>query len=359
LKNRPVTATIAGMLLAVSAKADLITTDPYFSDQWSLAKMNVPTAWGYSLGSSNVTIGVLDSGIIFATPDLQGRYLTPLTSAGATDSSALYPHGTWVASTIGMTINNGIGGAGAGNFSILPIRIVDSLGSSSDSRIIQGINLAAQNNCRVITISYSAASYSAINNAVASALAANQAAGRKDFLVFMAAGDSNSIRSLGDTNLDNAQSRLADDHLIMVAGTDQSDGHWASNSTFGSDTGPFIDIAAPAEHILVANGTDTTNPYPFAAGTSFAAPYAASAAALAFSINPDLSADQVQNLLFDTAFNPDNPHPGTPYWDQTYGWGRVDFAAVAAAAAATVPEPAGLALLGCGAALLLRRRRRA
>ena len=143
----------------------------------------------------------------------------------------------------------------------------------------------------------------------------------------------------------------------MVAGTD------SVRSTVGHQ--PFLRLQRwplhrhrpAAAHILVANGTDTTNPYPFAAGTSFAAPYAASAAALAFSINPDLSADQVQNLLFDTAFNPDNPHPGTPYWDQTYGWGRVDFAAVAAAATATVPEPAGLALLGCGAALLLRRRR--
>ena len=66
-----------------------------------------------------------------------------------------------------MSINDGIGGAGTGNFSLLPIRITDpSSGLATDASIIQGINLAAQNGCRVITISYSATSYTAVNNAV-------------------------------------------------------------------------------------------------------------------------------------------------------------------------------------------------
>jgi subtilisin family serine protease len=256
-----------------------------------------------------------------------------------------------------MGINNGLGGAGTGDFSLLPIRITDSTGGTSDSWIAAGIALAAQNNCRVITISFGALSYQQVNDAVSQAIADNQAAGRPDFLVFMSAGNRNRTHLLFDPNLDNAQARLPSDHLIMVAGTDENDAKWASTLFVGSDSGAFVDLAAPAHNILVANGTDTTLPYGLASGTSFSAPYAASAAALAFSINPNLTAVQVQNILFDTAYNPNNPNPGTPYWDQTYGWGRVDYAAVAAAAAAAVPEPASVVLVGVGGLLLLRRRR--
>jgi subtilisin family serine protease len=142
----------------------------------------------------------------------------------------------------------------------------------------------------------------------------------------------------------------------MVGGTDESDARWFADSFTGSDVGPFLDLSAPAHHIFVANGTDPSHPYAFGSGTSFAAPYAASAAALALSINPNLTASQVRNLLFDTAFNPDNPHPGAPFWDQDFGWGRVDFGALAAAAA-TVPEPGSLGLLAVGGIMLLRARK--
>jgi subtilisin family serine protease len=263
-------------------------------------------------------------------------------------------------SEIAMPINNGIGGAGTGNFSVLPIRVTSPSGNTTDAWIQQGIAIAAQNDCRVITISLAASSYSSINNAVSQALAANALAGKKDFLVFMAGGNGNTFKTLGSADLDNASQRLAADHLIMVGGTDETDQRWVNGTFDGSDVGPFLDISAPAHLILVEDGINNPN-YARGSGTSFATPFAASAAALAFSINPDLSASQVQNLLFDTAFNPNNPHPGTPYWDQTYGWGRVDFGALAAAAAATVPEPASLMRLaaGVGTMLLSRRRRSA
>jgi len=96
----------------------------------------------------------------------------------------------------------------------------------------------------------------------------------------------------------------------------------------------------------------------FGSGTSFAAPYVASAAALAFSINPNLAAAQVQDMLFDTASNVANPNPGKPYWDQNFGWGRIDFGALATAAVATVPEPDTLSVLAVGGLILLSRTRK-
>ena len=56
------------ILLASTSFADFIPNDPAFSDQWALTQMRVPAAWDYSMGSLNVKIGILDTGIIFGTP---------------------------------------------------------------------------------------------------------------------------------------------------------------------------------------------------------------------------------------------------------------------------------------------------
>src|SRR4051812_15234979 len=106
---------IATLLTFEAGRADVIPNDPYYStNQWALQTMHVPAAWDYSMGDPSVTIAVLDTGIIFNTPELQGRFLTPLNgmTSGFPEASATNPHGTWVASTIAMPINNLIGGAG-------------------------------------------------------------------------------------------------------------------------------------------------------------------------------------------------------------------------------------------------------
>lgn len=42
----------------------LTPTDPGFSSQWNLAKVQMPQAWDYSTGSSSVTLAIIDSGIL-------------------------------------------------------------------------------------------------------------------------------------------------------------------------------------------------------------------------------------------------------------------------------------------------------
>jgi subtilisin family serine protease len=110
---------------------------------------------------------------------------------------------------------------------------------------------------------------------------------------------------------------------------------------------------------IIAGARATADPttihgYGLNSGTSFAAPLVAGAAALAWSIDPNLTPDQVEQMLYSTAKD-----LGDPGWDQIYGWGRLDIGAVAEEAyLASVPEPAAwLLLVSAGIVVSLWKRR--
>ncbi|MCY2951932.1 MAG: S8 family serine peptidase [Planctomycetota bacterium] len=319
----------------------LIPDDPYYPYAWHAPIIGLPDAWGYSTGSKDVIVAILDTGVISSEPDLAGRVLPALnvTGSGPTDPTR-YRHGTWVASSLAMQINNGIGGTGVGNFSILPINVTAGEATTPEW-IAAGIRAAADHGAKVINISLHALTYWQIDNAAAYARS-------KGALTFVAAGNDNQRNPMD-----------AYDNLIFVAGTNRNDQRWVSstNSSIGSTYGPYVDLSAPAESIVVADSIDTRLPdgYGVISGTSFAAPLAAGAAALAWSIAPNLTPDQVQAILFDTALK--YADLGDPGWDEQFGWGRINVAAVAAAASATVPEPAALLYLAPAAFALFRRPR--
>ncbi len=64
------------------------------------------------------------------------------------------------------------------------------------------------------------------------------------------------------------------------------------------------------------NGVDT---YDAENGTSFSSPLVAATAALMFSVNPNLSNQQIRDLLLNSADD-----VGTPGWDEHYGNGRLN-----------------------------------
>jgi subtilisin family serine protease len=93
--------------------------------------------------------------------------------------------------------------------------------------------------------------------------------------------------------------------------------------------GGYIDFAAPGWQIY---STTTGGGYAYGSGTSYATPLFCGVVAWLFSLNPTLGPDDVIGILKDTAVD-----LGPPGWDQYYGWGRINFAAAAAAAVATFP----------------------
>ena len=315
---------------AAAGRADAFPNDPYYAPyEWYGPLLGMPAAWTISPGSPSVTVAVLDSGVMADTPDLAGRLLAPLSATGSDPlDGTTNHHGTWVASIAGMGVNNGIGGAGVGNFSILPITVTNAAGGNMSDWIAAGIRMAADRGARAINVSLRTLSYSLLNDA------AGYARG-KGALVFVAGGNFN--RRMGMTGYDN---------LIFVSGTNALDQRWVEGGE-GSTWGPYIDLAAPADNIVAADPTLASG-YGLGDGTSFAAPFAAGAAAMAWSINPLLAPDEVYAILKETAVD-----LGTPGWDEVFGWGRIDIGAVAERANRTAgaPEPATLGLLAAGLVL--------
>src|SRR2546425_1072684 len=92
-------------------------TDPLWSQQWDMAKIAAPTAWDTQTNSSDVYAVVIDTGIDFTHPDLQGNLdsadsLTCMNNSCSPGGEDDYGHGTHCAGTIGAVANNGLGIAG-------------------------------------------------------------------------------------------------------------------------------------------------------------------------------------------------------------------------------------------------------
>lgn len=327
---------LVALSCATPSRAAVVPNDPDFPVAWHAHKIGLPDAWDVSTGSASTIVAILDTGVIANQPDFGGRVLPPLSTTGspAMDGTVNH-HGTYVAGTAAMQINNGVGSVGVGNFSILPITVTDEMGFNSSDWIADGIRLAADRGARVINVSLSTLSYGRLDNAAAYARS-------KGALTFVAAGNSN-VRS----------AMSGHDNLIFVSGTDRNDGRWTEGGGVGSSWGPYVDLSAPAHDIRVI-APSLEQGYGWISGTSFASPLAAGAAALAFSINPELTPAEVQAMLYDTAVD-----LGDPGWDEIYGHGRIHVAAVAHAAAVTVPEPGATILTSTLVAAALLRRRRA
>jgi subtilisin family serine protease len=288
----------------------LVPNDPYYSLEWHLPKIQAPQAWDLTTGAPGIIIAILDSGIDAAHPDLAGSLVPGWNFYdNNADTSDVTGHGTPVAGTAAGLGNNGVGVAPlAWGCKLMPVRICDTNGYASLSTIASGLTWAADQGARVANISFRASSGSAITSAA-------QYFQSKGGVVTVSAGNN----GIFDTSADNP-------YLLTVSATDQNDllASW-------SNTGSNIDLCAPGVNIMtMAAGGD----YGSGSGTSFSAPVVAGVAALVLSANPGLTGTQAQNILKQTADD-----LGTPGWDTSYGWGRVNaLKAVQAALSAGLPD---------------------
>lgn len=283
----------------------LTPNDPYYKSQWQHKNINSPSAWNITTGNRDVMVAVCDTGISSNHPDLAPNLILPgyNSADGSTNTEPVYNHGTGVAGCIGAVGNNAAGVSGvAWNIGILPIRITNSSdGMASISAAASGIRYAADRGARVVNLSYRMAAYSTIDTA------AKYLRG-KGGLLFVAAGNDGNDPGWPDF-----------DSFIAVGATTSSDTK-ASWSNYGT----YIDIVAPGSGVYSTTGASS---YGSMSGTSFASPIAAGVAALAFSLNPSFTPEQVESFIFGSCKD-----LGTAGEDTLYGHGLVDAAGTLALA---------------------------
>jgi serine protease len=314
--------------------------DPFYTAQWHYNTINVEQAWEAltNRGSSNVTVAVLDTGVLTAHPDLSDNLIAGYDFVD-NDSDANDPgdksingqrssfHGTHVAGTIAASAANATGGVGiAPNVSILPVRVLGQ-GGGLGSDIMEGVCFAAQlsssNNalCRnsnmaasaadIINLSLGGPGFSNIENELYNAVIA------KGIIVIAAAGNESTSASFYPAAYANTVSVAAINRNLEQA----------SYSNFG----PTIDVAAPGGDFSVDSGIVSTwgddrngsaiLTYGSLQGTSMAAPHVAGVAALMKSAQPSLTHNQFLGHLNAGDLTQDLGGSGR---DDVFGMGLID-----------------------------------
>jgi thermitase len=295
--------------------ATIVPNDPGFNPyQWGLKKIQAPSAWDVTTGTSDVIIAVVDTGVDLNHPDLNNK-IVPGWDFVDDDSNPQddHGHGTHVAGIAAAESNNGQGGAGASwGARIMPLKVLDKKGDGYYSDVASAVLYACNHGARIINLSLGGSNPSSVlENALEDVY-------EDGCLVTAAAGND------GRSGID-YPARYPP--AMAVAATDQDD----LRASF-SDWGPEMDVAAPGVDIYSTLWTPPNNhTYGWKMGTSMSAPLVAGEAALIWSLCPGLTNVEVRSIIQSTATD-----RGSAGWDVYYGWGRIN---ASAAVQVTMPPP--------------------
>jgi subtilisin family serine protease len=248
-------------------RSDTVPNDALWSGQWGPKLVRAPRAWDATRGRAATVIAVLDTGVAFGHPDLEGAFLAGYdfvnNDANPRDD---HGHGTAVAGVIAARTHNERGQAGAcWRCSLMPVKVLDASGWGTTSEIAAGIVWASDHGARVINLSLGG---SGTTQTLADAVA--YAVG-KGVLVVAAAGNAGSTTRFFPA---------AYPGVVSVAATTPSDGlyEW-------SNRGTWVRLAAPGCNTAPRQGGGYEN----FCGTSSATPLVSGIAALALSLSPAIS----------------------------------------------------------------------
>lgn len=290
------TPTTAVTLPSARVAADTPALVPPSRDkQWYLSSLGMDQVWtDYGTGSSGVTVAVLDTGVDYTHPDLEGKIIKgPDYVDSDFDPKDEHGHGTHVAGIIvaGLNRQQGISGL-APQVHVMAIRVLDAQGSGSLFRIAKGIAYAANNNAKVINLSLGSPPGGGLMKSLANFMASY--AERKGALIVAAAGNAG-----GAIGYPAAASKF------LCVGAVNQQNYLASFS----NRGPELDVVAPGVDIMSTFPTYdvTTNaaglPHNYASlnGTSMATPMVSALAAMILSKNPYLTPTQLREHIESSA----------------------------------------------------------
>jgi serine protease len=354
-----------------------VPNDPLWSSQWDKRLVGAPQVWDISTGSRDIICTGIDTGVEWNHPDLtpnlwvnpgedldgdrvpwtldqypgdwddvndvdddSNGYVDDLLgwdfvcnlqgcapgedcdSHGDNNMFGINSHGTHVAGIMCATGNNGIGVAGwswVGRLMALRagFQSVDGQGYILESAAAAAILYAAANGAKVINMSYGSPSSSSIEQS------ALDAAWNQGCLLVAASGNEAST---------DPSYPAAYENVIAVNATNNQD-----RLAYWSNRGPWTDLCAPGGDPGIMS--TVINGYEAWTGTSMASPNVAGAAALVWSVFPQLTNAGLRDLLLATAHNITAQNPNVDPAD--LGHGRVD---ALAAVEASAPEPRAAAL---------------
>jgi subtilisin family serine protease/chitodextrinase len=309
--------------------------DPLFSQQFQMnntgqtldgvtgqndADCNALEAWGISIGSSGITVAVIDDGLE-SHEDLndsggQSRYTAGFSPADNGNGNAVSgsAHGVSCAGSIAAS-HNSIGVRGVAPLvNLISVNIF--IGGESTQDIADGFTWAKNQGADVMSNSWGytscTASFANINNAMSDANS-NGRGGLGSVVVF---ASGNGYKSCVDYP--------ANQSSVIAVGAFANTGVRSAYSNYG----PALDIVAPSNNVggpgagvrttdrMGGNGYNSTNYTSTFGGTSSACPVVSGVAALVLGYNATLTSAEVKNILYTTA--------GTIGSVNEYGAGKVN-----------------------------------
>jgi thermitase len=272
------------------------------------ADIDAPEAWaltvdngtpeGTPITGAGVTVAVVDSGIDLTHEDLQGQVTSErnfVAGRSANDVTDGTGHGTHVSGTIAAGRNDvGIVGVAPGS-KLMALRALGDDGGGFDSDIAEAFRYAGAHGARVVNASLGGSGTSHTLDAAIS--------DSPNTLFVVSAGNGGEDEQ-GDDN-DAAQVWPCNSPYpnVVCVGASDNDDERGDFSNFGAET---VDLFAPGVAIFSTVPLNTierfeNQKYLFFDGTSQAAPHVSGVAALMLQVNPQLSAQQLREVITDTA----------------------------------------------------------
>ncbi|MGW1108892.1 S8 family serine peptidase [Streptomyces sp. NPDC002540] len=251
---------------------------------WEQQNLQLTRSRRFGTGAG-VTVAVVDTGVSLKAPALAGRVTAP---GGASDDCV--GHGTFVAGLIAAAPVDGVGFSGAApQAHIVAVRGTDQRGAASDTTVAAGISAAVDAGAKVIAVSpalprtsprlHDAVSYAARHDALIVAAAVPDAP----------AGGTSTAPPPGD------YWPAAEPGVLSVVDVDVR-----GQRPQGAYTARHADLAAPGDGVMSVGPRGQG--HFIGSGASFAAGYAAAAAAMVRSAHPGLSAAETARRLITTGY---------------------------------------------------------
>ena len=253
-----------------------------FENQYAALMLNLAAAHSTATGAG-VTVGVIDAGVSFGNPALNGKAVSGFdfvdNGADASDvpGGIATGHGTFVAGVIHLTAPGAV---------LRSYRVIDPNGAGDGFTLARAIETAVDDGCQVINLSL--------------ALTEQHLAVR-DAIDYAASHGVTVIAGAGNDGKNQVVYPAAEDNAIAIAAVDSTE-RASTYTNFGAQ----VDVCAPGDRIYSAY----LNPaFAWWSGTSFSAAFTSGLAALLKENHPGAYGVQIRGMIVSGATNIDSLNP--------------------------------------------------